>query len=55
MKILITSNSHLHYDKVGQIIRKNKDGSYAVQIPNEEGTIRTKVSEGEFKPTKVQE
>ena len=54
MKILITSNSHNHYNKVGEITAKNQDGTYIVRIPHKDGGIQTTVKEGEYKETKVQ-
>jgi hypothetical protein len=49
MKILITSNSHKHYGRVGEITAKGKDGSYIVRIPNKDGSIQTSVKEKQFK------
>lgn len=49
MKILITSNSHQHYGRVGEITAKGKDDSYIVHIPNKDGGIQTSVKEKEFK------
>ena len=54
MRILITSNTHRHYDKTGEIIAKNEDGTYIVRIPHKDGGIQTTVREGEYKETKVQ-
>lgn len=55
MKILITSNGHRHYDRVGEIVGKVQDGRYRVRIPNRAGQIVTVVSEGQFKPIKRQD
>ena len=55
MKVLITSNSHRHYDRVGQIVGKEDDGRYKVRIPNAQASIFTLVQEGQFKPIKQQD
>jgi len=55
VRILITANSHRHYDRVGTIVGKAEDGRYRVRIPDAAGSILTSVAEGEFKPTKVQD
>jgi len=52
MKVLITSNKHRHYDRVGTIVQKEPDNRWRVRIPNEDGTIVTLVREGEFKEVK---
>jgi hypothetical protein len=51
MKILITSNDHPHYDRVGEIVGKYKE-KWEVRIPNKDGGLVTFVNEGDFKPTK---
>jgi len=55
VKILITSNSHEHYDRVGKIIGKLPDGRYLVEIDDPSGHLFALVSEGQFKPTKMQD
>lgn len=55
MKILITSNTHPHYDRTGEIVKKEEDGRWRVRIPNAGGTIETLVREKDFKPTSRQE
>jgi hypothetical protein len=52
MKILITSNKHRHYDRVGEIVQKEPDGRWRVRIPNAEGSIITLVRDQEFKEVK---
>ena len=51
--ILITSNDHPHYDRVGEIVGRYK-GKWEVRIPNKDGGLVTFVNEGDFKPTKDQ-
>jgi hypothetical protein len=53
MKILITSNDHPHYDRVGEIVGKH-NGKWEVRIPHRDGSLVTFVNEGDFKPTKEQ-
>jgi hypothetical protein len=55
MKILITSNTHPHYDRTGVIVKKEEDGRWRVRIPNEKGGIETLVREKDFKPTSRQD
>lgn len=52
MKILITDNAHVHYDRTGEITDKVGDDTWAVGIPNKDGSIRTTVKEGQFKVIK---
>lgn len=54
MKILITSNDHPHYDKVGEIVGRYKD-KWEVRIPSRNGGLVTFVNEGDFKMTKDQD
>lgn len=51
MKILITSNEHQHYDRVGEIVGRFGE-RWKVRIPDRSGSVVTFVSEGEFKPTR---
>ena len=54
LRILITSNSHQHYDRTGVIVARVPGGDHQVRIPNERGAIVTYVKEGQWKPTKRQ-
>lgn len=54
-RILITSNTHPHYNRTGDIIQKEPDGRWRVRIPNEEGTIITLVRDQDFKEVKRQD
>lgn len=55
MRILITKNDHLHYDKVGEITGLTEGRRYTVRIPHKSGSIQTTVVEGEFKEIKQQD
>jgi len=54
MKILITSNKHIHYNRTGEIVGRNGD-RFIVLVPSSKGTIQTSVKETEFKEIKRQE
>lgn len=54
MRILITSNSHPYYNRVGEIVGRTEK-RYSVRIPGRRGTILTLVSEGQFKLVSIQE
>lgn len=55
MRIVITSNTHPHYDQVGEVIQKEPDGRWRVRIPSKEGSIVTLVRDKDFKEIKRQE
>ena len=54
MRIVITSNKHPHYDRVGEVVQKEPDGRWRVRIPSKEGSIVTLVREKDFKEIKRQ-
>lgn len=54
MKILITSNKHIYYNRTGEIVGRNGD-RFIVLVPSSKGTIQTSVKETEFKEIKRQE
>ena len=54
MRIVITSNKHPHYDRVGEVVQKEPDGRWRVRIPSKEGTIVTLVRDKDFKEIKRQ-
>ena len=53
MKLLITDNGHVHYDRIGEITGRDGD-TYRVGIPHRDGSIQTSVKEGQFKIVKRQ-
>lgn len=55
MRIVITSNTHPHYDRVGEIVQKEPDGRWRVRIPSKEGSIVTLVRDKDFKEIKRQD
>lgn len=55
MKILITSNTHPHYNRTGEIVKKEEDGRWRVHIPNDRGSIVTLVRDKDFKEIKLQD
>lgn len=54
MKILIVSNKHVHYGRVGEIVGRTGQ-TYSVRIPHRTGSILTLVRDNQFKPIKRQE
>lgn len=55
MRILITSTTHPHYNRTGEIVDKAEDGRWLVVIPNKDGTLATLVRDKDFKEVKRQE
>lgn len=55
MKVIIVSNTHPHYDRTGEIVRKEDDGRWRVRIPNEGGTLETLVRDKDFREIKRQD
>lgn len=55
MKVLITANSHRHYDRVGEITRKIGPiaGRYYWTVRLPDGTVTT-VKDGQFREVKRQ-
>lgn len=53
-RILITSNTHPHYDRTGDIVQKEPDGRWRVRIPHKDGSIITLVRDKDFKEVKQQ-
>jgi len=52
VRVLITSNSHAHYNQTGKIELKAGKRSWVMTLDN--GT-KTKVREGQFKPVSIQD
>ena len=54
MRIVITSNTHPYYDRVGEVIQKEPDDRWRVRIPDKHGSIVTLVRDKDFKEIKRQ-
>lgn len=55
MRVLITSTTHPHYNRTGEIVSKEDDGRWRVHIPNKDGSIVTLVRDKDIKEIKRQE
>lgn len=55
MKALIVSTTHPHYNKVGEIVKKEEDGRWRMHIPNKDGSLVTLVRDKDIKEVKRQD
>ena len=55
MKVLITSTTHPHYNRTGEIVGKEDDGRWRVHISDSKGTLVTLVRDKDIKEIKRQE